>query len=207
VLSARLLEQGLHFGLGSTLVFRQSDLRAIGGFEAIVDYLADDYELGRRIAARGKRVELSEVVVDTFLPPYTLPQFLDHQLRWARSVRGARSWGYVSLLLTFGMPWAMLTLLAARGAAWAWEVCAVTVAARLALGLTSALVVLGDGQALRDIFLLPVRDLIAPFVWAMGLFGNRIFWRGDVFYLKDGRLERVAGDAAGQQELPRLSRP
>jgi ceramide glucosyltransferase len=83
---------------------------------------------------------------------------------------------------------------------------AVTAAARLAAGLTSALAVLSDEQALRDIFLLPVRDLIAPIVWAVGLVGKRIFWRGDVFYLKDGRLARLPDEAAGQPELTRLSR-
>jgi len=43
-------------------------------------------------------------------------------------------------------------------------------------------------ELLRNIFLLPLRDLIAPFVWAAGFMGNRIHWRGDVFDLKDGRL-------------------
>ncbi len=207
VLSARLIEKGLHFGLGSTLAFRQSDLQAIGGFEAVVNYLADDYELGNRIAALGKRVELSEVVVDTFLPAYSLSQFFDHQLRWARSVRGARRWGYVGLLLTFGLPWALVALVAARGSGWVWALFVATVAARLAVGLTSAVEVLGDSQALRDLFLLPVRDLIAPVVWALGLVGNRIFWRGEVFYLKNGHLERIANEATVQQELSRLSRP
>jgi ceramide glucosyltransferase len=207
VLSARLIEKGLHFGLGSTLAFRRSDLQAIGGFEAMVDYLADDYEIGNRIAALGKRVELSDVVVDTFLPAYSLRQFFNHQLRWARSVRGARKWGYAGLLLTFGLPWALMTVLAARGAAWAWSLFAVTVVARLAVGLTAAVSVLGDSSALRDIFLLPLRDLIAPIVWVLGLLGNRIFWRGDVFYLRDGRLERIADEAPSPREIPRLSRP
>lgn len=190
VLSARLIEKGLHFGLGATLAFRRSDLQAIGGFEAMLDYLADDYEIGHRIAALGKRVELSEVVVDTFLPAYTLRQFFDHQLRWARSVRGARRWGYTGLLLTFGLPWAMLTLLAARGTAWAWWLFVVTVAARLAVGLMAAVAVLGDSQTSRDLLLLPLRDLIAPLVWAAGLIGNHVRWRGDAFVLKDGKLIR-----------------
>jgi len=207
VLSARLIEGGLHFGLGSTLAFPKSDLRAIGGFEAMVDYLADDYEIGRRIAALGKRVELSDVVVETFLPAYSIRQFFDHQLRWARSVRGARSWGYEGLVLTFGLPWALITVLAARGAAWTWVLLAIAVAARLAVGLASALTVLGDARALRDLFLLPVRDLIAPFVWALGLVGNRIVWRGDVFYLRNGRLKRASGEAPVRHELSRLPRP
>jgi ceramide glucosyltransferase len=188
VLSARFLERGLHFGLGSTLVFRRRDLVAIGGFEALLDYLADDYELGRRIAATGKKVELSAATVTTFLPAYTLRQFFRHQLRWSRTIRDARRWGYAGLLFTFGLPWALVTLLAARGAAWAWLLFGVTLAARLAVGLVAAEVVLHDRQVRRNILLLPLRDLIAPVVWAASFVGNRIHWRGDVFDLKDGRL-------------------
>jgi ceramide glucosyltransferase len=188
VLSARFLEGGSHFGLGSTLAFRRSDLNAIGGFEALLDYLADDYELGRRIAATGKRVELGVVTVTTFLPAYTLGQFARHQLRWSRTIRDARHWGYAGLLFTFGLPWALVALLAARGAAWAWILFALTLAARLAVGLVAAVTVLDDRQVFRNIFLLPLRDLIAPFVWAASFMGNRIHWRGDVFDLKDGRL-------------------
>ncbi|MGA6986222.1 MAG: bacteriohopanetetrol glucosamine biosynthesis glycosyltransferase HpnI [Terriglobales bacterium] len=188
VLSARFLEKGLHFGLGSTLAFRRRDLVAIGGFEALLDYLADDYELGRRIAATGKKVELSAATVTTFLPAYTLRQFFRHQLRWSRTIRDARRWGYAGLIFTFGLPWALVTLLAARGAAWAWLLFGVTLAARLAVGLVAAEVVLHDRQARRNILLLPLRDLIAPVVWTASFVGNRIHWRGDVFDLKDGRL-------------------
>jgi ceramide glucosyltransferase len=188
LLSARFLEKGLHFGLGSTLAFRRRDLEAIGGFEALLDYLADDYELGRRIASTGKVVELSSATVVTFLPAYTLRQFFRHQLRWSRTIRDARRWGYAGLLFTFGLPWALVTLLAARGAPWAWILFALTFAVRLAVGLIAAVSVLQDEQVLRNIFLLPLRDLIAPLVWAASFMGNRIHWRGDVFDLKNGRL-------------------
>jgi ceramide glucosyltransferase len=188
VLSARFMEKGLHFGLGSTLAFRRSDLEAIGGFEPLLDYLADDYELGRRIASTGKKVELSAATVTTFLPAYTLRQFFRHQLRWSRTIRDARHWGYAGLLFTFGLPWALITLLAAQGAAWAWGLFALTLALRLAVGLVAAEAVLHDRQVLRNIFLLPLRDLIAPLVWAAGFMGNRVHWRGDAFDLKDGRL-------------------
>jgi ceramide glucosyltransferase len=190
VLSARFLENGLHFGLGSTLAFRRRDLEAIGGFEALLDYLADDYELGRRIAATAKRVELSAATVVTFLPAYTLRQFFLHQLRWARTIRDARRWGYAGLIFTFGLPWALLTLLAARGAESAWILLALTFVARLTVGFVAADIVLNDRQLLRNIVLLPLRDLIAPFVWVASFMGNRIYWRGDVFDLEDGRLRR-----------------
>jgi|ERR1700674_372747 len=188
VLSARFLERGLHFGLGSTMAFRRRDLEAIGGFEALLDFLADDYELGRRIASTGKKVELSAAPVTTFLPAYTLRQFFLHQLRWARTIRDARRWGYAGLIFTFGLPWALLTLLAARGAPWAWVLLAITFAVRMAVGFVAAVVVLNDDQFSRYILLLPLRDLIAPFVWAASFVGNRIHWRGDVFDLKEGRL-------------------
>jgi ceramide glucosyltransferase len=191
VLTARFLEKGLHFGLGSTLAFRRRDLASIGGFEAFVDYLADDYELGRRLSANGKRVELSTATVSTFLPPYTLRQFWQHQLRWSRTIRDARCWGYVGLIFTFGLPWALAALVAASGATWAWILFAVTIVARLAVGLGTALAVLHDRTALSRVFLLPLRDLLAPFIWAGGLMGNRIHWRGEDFYLKDGRLRPI----------------
>ncbi len=91
VLAARQLEGGIRFGLGSTLVLRRAELEKIGGFISLVDYLADDYELGKRIAALGLTVKLSEVVVETYLPSYRLKEFFAHQLRWARGVRDARA--------------------------------------------------------------------------------------------------------------------
>ncbi|MFZ0807663.1 MAG: glycosyltransferase, partial [Candidatus Sulfotelmatobacter sp.] len=87
VLAARQLEGGIRFALGSTLAFRRTDLSRIGGFESILDFLADDYELGKRIADLGLKVQLSGVVVETHLPAYSMHGFLSHQLRWARGVR------------------------------------------------------------------------------------------------------------------------
>ncbi len=191
VLSARFLENGLHFGLGSTLAFRRTDLASIGGFESFFDYLADDYELGRRISATGKKIELSDATVTTLLPSYTLTQFWQHQLRWSRTIRDARHWGYIGLMFTFGLPWGLATLIASRGATWAWVLFVLTYSTRLAAGLISATQVLHDSETLRNICWLPVRDLIAPFIWAAGLIGSRIYWRGDEFYLRDGRLSKA----------------
>jgi ceramide glucosyltransferase len=192
VLTARFMERGLHFGLGSTLAFRRSDLVSIGGFESLVDYLADDYELGSRIAATGKKVELSAQTVATFLTSYNLRQFFSHQLRWSRTIRDARRWGYTGLLFTFGLPWALATLLVSHEAAWAWVLLGMTLAVRVTLAYVAAVVVLDDSQFSHDIWLLPLRDLIAPIVWVASFMGNRIHWRGDSFTLKNGRLTRTS---------------
>ena len=118
-------------------------------------------------------------------------EFWLHQLRWSRTIRDARRWGYLGLLLTFGLPWSLAALFASSGAAWAWALFAFTVGARLLVGLSTSLAVLQDREVMRNIFLLPLRDLIAPIVWATGLTGNRIHWRGDDFYLKQGRLFKI----------------
>ena len=97
VLLSKWIEGGLHYGLGSTLAVRREALDQIGGLEALVDHLADDYELGARVAAAGYRVALCAEVVETAIPAYGWRGFIDHQLRWARTVRDARPWGYAGL--------------------------------------------------------------------------------------------------------------
>jgi ceramide glucosyltransferase len=199
VLTARFLEKGLHFGLGSTLAFRRGNLAAIGGFESMLDYLADDYELGRRLSADGKRVELAATTVSTTVSPYTFREFVRHQLRWSRTIRDVRHWGYAGLVFTFGLPWTLLTLISAHAAPWAVILLTFTLVARFAVAFVGSVVVLEDRQFFRDFLLLPLRDLIAPLIWAAALFGNRIHWRGDEFILKDGRLTAIPHSAGSKK--------
>jgi ceramide glucosyltransferase len=195
VLAARQLEGGIRFGLGSTLAFRRHDLDAIGGFESLVDYLADDYEVGRRIAAQGLKVELSDVVVETFLPSYTLRQFVDHQLRWGRTVRDSRRWGYLGLVVTFGIPWALLalslSLLLGCGVVAVSVLLIAVTCLRVGVALRVGHSVLRDRQVLPWLALLPLRDLVALLVWTASLAGHKVIWRGDSFTLKNGRLTRI----------------
>jgi ceramide glucosyltransferase len=190
VLAARQLEAGIRFGLGSTLVFRRRDLEAIGGFQAFGDYLADDYEIGKRLSDRGLRVELSDVVVETFLPAYTLREFVQHQLRWGRAVRDSRRWGYFGLVLTFGVPWAVLALVLSGAALWAGALLAVALGLRVAVALVVGWSVLRDRQVMRLLVWLPLRDFAALLVWFASLVGHKVIWRGHAFTLKDGRLVR-----------------
>jgi ceramide glucosyltransferase len=192
VLVARQVERGIRFGLGSTLAFRRHDLETIGGFPAFVDYLADDYEIGRRIAAQGLEVKLSETVVETFVPAYSVREFLLHQLRWARSVRDSRPWGYVGLGLTFGLAWGLLTLASAHAAPWAWTLLDATLATRILVAIVVGELVLSDHHLLRLLWLIPFRDLIAALLWIASFTGHTVAWRGVVFRLKDGKLARIS---------------
>ena len=188
VLLSRMIEGGLHYGLGSTLAVSRAALGKIGGLATLVDHLADDYELGARVDRAGYRVALSAEVVETAIPAYAWQGFLDHQLRWARTVRDARPWGYAGLIFTHGLGWASLNLVASGVSPLSVWLLGLSFFLRLALAMTVGAEVLGDHQVLPSLWLLPMRDLVAMGVWAFGFAGNTIVWRGQRFELKDGRL-------------------
>jgi ceramide glucosyltransferase len=187
VLAARQL-QGVRFGLGSTLAFSHKALDAAGGFEPLLDYLADDYELGARIAQAGFEVRVSEIVVDHFLPGYTMREFLDHQLRWARAIRDSRRWGYAGLIVTFPLVWAALAVLFSGGSTWSWLLLASTALMRSAVTWGGGKTILQDPELKRDFWLIPLRDALALAIWAASFAGHKILWRGIEFELKDGKL-------------------
>jgi ceramide glucosyltransferase len=191
VLTARKLEGGIHFGLGSTLAMSREALDAIGGLVPLADYLADDYELGSRIAVRGYRVELTDEVVETTVPAYSFRQFLAHQLRWARGMRDARKKGYLGLIFTFGLPWAVLNLVAAGASLSSIALLSLVCAARVTLALAIGVGVLRDAQVLRDLWLLLPRDMVALGVWVWSYAGNTVEWRDQTFALKNGQMQRT----------------
>lgn len=190
VLAARFLEGGLRFGLGSTLAFRRDALERAGGFEPLLDYLADDYELGRRIA-EGARIELADTVVETVLPAYSLAGAWRHELRWGRTQRACRPGGYAGRVFTFGLLWGALVLLLSRGAPWAWGLFAAAVVLRLVLAILVGTRILGDRKVLRNLWLLPLRELFGFVVWIASFLGRRIVWRGEAFILQKGKLRLV----------------
>jgi ceramide glucosyltransferase len=189
-LTARWMEKGLRFGLGSTLAMTREALDAIGGLLPLVDYLADDYELGARIFQAGYRVELAREVVETSIPAYNYPDFLAHQLRWARGVRDARPLGYFGLLLTFGLPWAIANVIASAASLDSIALLSVMLCVRFAMALSIGVGVLGDQGTIRDLWLLPLRDIVALGVWFWSFADDTIVWRGERFHLRRGKLIR-----------------
>jgi ceramide glucosyltransferase len=188
VLTSRLVENGMHFGLGSTLAVRREALQAAGGLEALVDQLADDYEMGNRIDRAGYSIRLTTEVVETSVPAYTLSQFLSHQLRWARTVRDSRRWGYVGLIFTHTVPLAAINVLAS-GASFLsiWLFC-LGFFLRLGTAMQVGAGVLGDRQVLQNLWLLPLRDAAGFLIWIWSFASNKIHWRGESFTLKNGKL-------------------
>jgi ceramide glucosyltransferase len=185
VLVARLLGVA-EFALGSTMVFRAADLRAAGGFEAVADYLADDYQLGRRITGLGKHIEFAPTIVETALGDGSWLDVWRHQVRWSRTIRVSRTSGYYGYVVTHATLWGLVAIAAGQ-----WQAGALALAVRMLAGIAVGRVVLRDRGVSAGWWLIPFRDLFGFAVWIGGLFGNHVLWRGKRLRLSpDGRIGR-----------------
>jgi ceramide glucosyltransferase len=180
------------FALGASVATTKTWLTKIGGYEALADLLADDYEIGNRVHKAGGKVLLSREAVWTMYPAQTLKSFWEHQVRWARTVRLVRPASFFGLVLTHGLPWCVLAAVVAP-AAW---IGAAFVAAYLVLRLLMAWVVgvwgVRDEVLRKKLWLVPVRDAIHFAVWVAGFVSNRVTWGGVEYAIEGGRMKEVS---------------
>ncbi len=188
VFTARMLDRGMRFGLGSTLALRRSTLDAIGGLAPLLDRIADDYELGERVSKAGFRVVLLQEPVQTSVPDYSLRAFWQHQIRWWRTVRDARPWSYFFMVTSYALPWAMLNVIACGFALPSITLLSLALLLRVALLLNVGVGILRDGQVFRDLILLPLRDTVSLLLWAWSYAGDDVVWRGQRFRLRRGTM-------------------
>lgn len=191
ILSARMLEHGVRFGLGGTLALRRETLDSIGGLQVLRNHVADDYELGARVYASGRKVALMREVVATTVPRYSFRSFAEHQLRWGRTVRDARPLQFFGSVTLHAVPWAIATVIATGASLPSLSLLSVVLFLRVLVALTAGVGMLRDGQVLRDIPLLPVRDCFSLLLWVWTYASDEVVWRGERFRLRKGVMERV----------------
>ena len=183
LLVARMIE-GVKFTVGPTVVARKSALQAIGGFNLLKDYLAEDFVMGKFAAEAGFGVILSRTIVEHRIGSETLRSNAAHRLRWSRSTRRSRPLGYAGLIFTY--PLSIALALIAADPAW-WPALIVAAVFRAAAAWATSVRVL---KTQPHWLLLPVQDLLSFLFWIAGFFGNTIVWRGRRYYLyPDGRFE------------------
>src|SRR5712664_3894341 len=195
--------EGISFALGASIATTKEWLGKMGGLEAIADTLADDYELGNRIAKAGGEVVLSREVVWTMYPAQTLRSFWDHQVRWARTVRLCRPLSYVGLLFTQGLPWALLAAFVAPAKWIASAYLFGYLILRFAMAWTVGIWGVGDEVLRRKIWLLPLRDAVHFIIWLASFGSNHIRWGNAEYVIRRGRMVPLAGlerTAAGPAE-------
>jgi len=192
--------EGITFALGASIATTKEWLVKIGGFEAIAETLADDYELGYRISKAGGEVVLSREAVWTMYPAQTLRSFWDHQVRWARTVRLCRPLSYVGLLFTQGLPWAVFAALVAPTKWIASFYLLAYLVLRFAMAWTVGIWGVGDEVLRQKIWLVPLRDAIHFVVWLASFGSNRIHWGNVEYAIRQGRMVPIAagGSAAAK---------
>ena len=185
VLVAQKLE-GLTFALGASMAIRREALASIGGFEELTDYLADDYQLGNKTHRAGWRIALAPCFVESVIKPENLMSVLSRQLRWARTMRVSRPGGYLASGITLPFPAALLASLLAPSPVAGVAAVALLYGVRLSVSTLFSRRFVRDNLLPRWLWLLPLRDMLAFFTWALSFLGNRVDWRGSSFVLKPG---------------------
>ncbi len=194
--------EGLTFALGASMAVRREALEKIGGFSALVDYLADDYQLGNMVYRAGYRLELSGYFVESVMKREDLRGVLSRQLRWARTMRASRPLGYFASGSTQPVPAMLLALLVSRFSVAGWTAVAILGLSRLLIGLTFSRVYVRDGLFPRFLWLLPFRDLLAFVTWAFSFLGNRVVWRSRTFRVLPGGTIRDLGETGYSSPKP-----
>ena len=191
--------EGVTFALGASVATTQTWLGKIGGYAALANVLADDYEIGNRIAKSGARVLLSREIVETMYPAMSFTQFWQHQLRWARTVRLCRPVSYIGLLFTHGLPWAVAGALASGSSAGAAAFFVAYLVLRTTLAWTVGVWALRDDTTRRKLWLVPLRDALHFCVWLGSFFSNRITW-GDSEFRLSANGEMVSAGPVGRKQ-------
>jgi ceramide glucosyltransferase len=182
----------LDFALGAVMLTRRKLLEEIGGFSALADCLADDYQLGQRIAKNGQRIALCPVVVECWDAPMNWSEVWKHQLRWARTIRVCQALPYFFSILSNATFWPLL-----------WLVISLILSATLCAPLTAVACLLiriclaqnlqrrftPDRSLISPLWLVPVKDLLQVPLWFGAFVGGTVEWRGRRMKLRrDGTL-------------------
>lgn len=189
---------GVRPAFGSTIALTRQTLEGIGGFESLANELADDYRMAEAVDALGKRVVLSDYVVDDVLGAESFAAMWARRLRWAKTSRLMRPGPYTGAFITFTLPLALLFAAACGFSHGSWAVLAAAYALRCAAAVWIASACTRDPNVTRSFLLLPLSDLLGCTLWACSYFGSTITWRGERFrVVRGGRLATT--DRTGSQ--------
>jgi ceramide glucosyltransferase len=205
----------LDFALGAAILMRRNALAEIGGFQSLADCLADDYQLGHRIAKNGHRIALCPVVAECWNAPMNWRDVWKHQLRWARTIRVCQPLPYFFSILSNATLWPLLWLVSAL---FKWLPMAISsppmdpfrhfetqmallecmifvialLLARIVLAQNLQCRLTPERDLVSPLWLVPVKDLLQVAIWFCSFTGNTVEWRGRKMKLRrDGTLEEI----------------
>ncbi len=188
-LVARRIE-GVTFGLGASMLISKKSLEEIGGFPAIADFIADDYQLGNRLWKKGYKIIISGLVIETVAGRMSFADYLTHQIRWARTYRASRPKGFIGSGITHVFLLALLFLILKGPTPLALSALGAGLALRYATAYVLYRKVIRSRSWLKWLVLLPLKDILSAGVWAWTFTSRKVWWRGRRYgILKDGRMK------------------
>jgi ceramide glucosyltransferase len=178
-----------NFCLGPSMALHRSTLEAIGGLESLADYLVEDYEVGRRLWVSGRKVALVRHFIDIVVDLKNPSQWWDHQIYWDQNTRAARPIGFLASILIRSVPFSLFYGIFRLADALGLAVLGIAIGLRL---ITAAFMMgwgFRDREGLRNIALLPLRDMVGLITWLLAFTKRAVIWQGSEFALtRDGRL-------------------
>jgi ceramide glucosyltransferase len=190
------LFRSVNFALGATMATTKERIAEIGGFEDLADHFTDDHELGYRIAARGYRVAIATLPVDTVYPETSMKEYFRHQLRWSLAIRHASPAGYLGRIFVHAIFWMLVGIAAAPSLKIAMAYLAAYVILRPLMAWTVGVWGLRDPLLRKNIWRLPVHDACAFVVFVASFLTRRVEWRGTFYHIRGKELIPVVSDAA-----------
>jgi ceramide glucosyltransferase len=185
VLVARRLE-GITFGLGASMLLSKKALEDIGGFSAIADYLADDYQIGNRLWKKGYKIILSDYVIEDIAGNMTLTEYFIHQIRWARTYRACRPKGFLGYGITHLFPFSLLLLILLGPTTLSLLIISAVITLRFTLSFILYKKVICSRKWLKWLVLIPLKDLLSFWIWLWSFMGSKVFWRGRYYKILKG---------------------
>ncbi len=174
--------------LGTTMALQRRTLTLAGGLSGLLQHLADDHVLGRRVRAQGLSVVLAQTITATSVTETTLGALWEHELRWARTIGALEPLPYLASALQYPLFWAAVAVLLSYGGHWfallflaAWVVRAVGL-----YGVDRAVRSSPGHRRRRLAWLLPFRDMLSVGVIVASFCGDRVRWRGHVMHADNG---------------------
>ncbi|WP_144138202.1 bacteriohopanetetrol glucosamine biosynthesis glycosyltransferase HpnI [Paraburkholderia sp. BCC1884] len=190
---------GLALGLarpcfGQTIAMRRDTLETIGGLAPFVRHLAEDHAIGEAVRSIGEKVVVPPFTVAHACVETSAAQLIAHELRWSRTIRSVHPLGHLGTALVHPFAFALLTLALSGGAVWACSLVLMAVLTRFALKLLSDRALC---QARRDLWLLPLWDIVAFAIFVASFCSSRVIWRGFSFKVDGDGLLSAAPDNDG----------
>ena len=177
------------FALGPTMATRRQVVQSVGGIGVLAEYCADDYVLGNLVAKSGRKVVISDKVIDHYVVNRSFKTSMLHQTRWMMSTRFSIPVGHASSVMTFAVPFGVLAAIAGwfggHGtlglALLGW-----TLVNRMVMSVSVGWGVVRDWRALAYCWLYPLRDLMGFGFWLASYAGDTVDWRGEKYRLVAG---------------------